>query len=119
MNTINASTGFSPFQLHLGRSPRILPPLFDDAILQTSSSFPMDADSAAKLLRQIDTDVLEAQDNLLIAKLAQAQAANRERGPEPSLKEGDLVMLSTVHRRREYMQRGSNRVAKFMTSLLP
>ena len=26
MNTINKSTGFSPFQLHLGHSPRVLPP---------------------------------------------------------------------------------------------
>ncbi|TFK78714.1 hypothetical protein K466DRAFT_457098, partial [Polyporus arcularius HHB13444] len=95
MNTINASTGFSPFQLHLGQSPRILPPLFDNAALQTSSSFPMDADSTVKLLRQIDTDVLKAQDNHLIAKLAQAQAVNHECGPEPLFKEGDLVMIST------------------------
>ena len=27
MNTVNKSTGFSPFQLHLGQTPRILPPL--------------------------------------------------------------------------------------------
>jgi hypothetical protein len=25
MNTVNASTGFSGFQLHLGRSPRVIP----------------------------------------------------------------------------------------------
>jgi hypothetical protein len=27
MNTVNTSTGFSPFQLKTGRSPRIIPPL--------------------------------------------------------------------------------------------
>ena len=27
MNSVNASTGFSPFQLHIGCSPRTLPPL--------------------------------------------------------------------------------------------
>jgi hypothetical protein len=27
MNTINASTGFSPFQLRMGRLPRVIPPL--------------------------------------------------------------------------------------------
>src|SRR6202000_282528 len=31
MNTINKSTGYSPFQLRMGRSPRILPPLIPDA----------------------------------------------------------------------------------------
>ena len=28
MNTVNRSTGFSPFQLRFGRSPRVLPPIF-------------------------------------------------------------------------------------------
>jgi hypothetical protein len=27
MNSLNTSTGTSPFQLHIGRSPRIIPPL--------------------------------------------------------------------------------------------
>jgi hypothetical protein len=30
MNTINRSTGFTPFQLHFSKSPRILPPILDD-----------------------------------------------------------------------------------------
>ena len=32
MNTVNASTGYSPFQLHLGRSPRLIPPLSSSPI---------------------------------------------------------------------------------------
>ena len=72
MNTVNASTGFSPFQLHIGRSPRLIPPLFDDVIVDNEDTYPLDGKAAACLIEQIDTDVLEAQDNLLNAKLAQA-----------------------------------------------
>ena len=35
----------------------------------------------AEVIRQIDTDVLEAQDNLLAAKLIQTEQANRSRAP--------------------------------------
>jgi hypothetical protein len=36
MNTVNKSTGYSPFQIWMGRSPRILPPLIQDTA-QTES----------------------------------------------------------------------------------
>ena len=32
MNSVNRSTGFTPFQLRFGRSPRILPPLFPSTV---------------------------------------------------------------------------------------
>lgn len=57
---------------------------------------------------------MEAQDNLLLAKLNQALAANQSRGAEITYSIGDRVLLSTLHRRRDYMQRGDHRVAKFM-----
>ncbi len=114
MNTINDSTGFSRFQLQLGRNPRLIPPLLDTDVSSTTELFPDEGQLAAELIRRIDTDVLEAQDNLLQAKLAQASSANRARGPDPEYKVGDLVLLATHHRRRAYMQRGDNRVAKFM-----
>ena len=41
-------------------------------------------------------------------------AANVHRAPEMPYAVGDQVLLSTFHRRREYMQRGDQRVAKFM-----
>ncbi|KAJ8481084.1 hypothetical protein ONZ51_g6252 [Trametes cubensis] len=66
------------------------------------------------LLRQFETDIFEARDNLLLAKLAQASAANAHRSPDHRYAVGDKVMLSTFHRRRDYMQRGDLRVAKFM-----
>ena len=33
MNTVNASTGFLGFQLHLGRSPRVMPPIVPQLLL--------------------------------------------------------------------------------------
>ncbi len=114
MNTVNDSTRFSRFQLQLGRSPRVLPPLFDADVSDAAATAPDNAQRAADLIRQMETDILEAQDNLLQAKVQQAAAANRSRGPDPNYEVGDLVMLATFHRRRAYMQRGDQRVAKFM-----
>ncbi|KAG2737969.1 hypothetical protein P692DRAFT_201670893, partial [Suillus brevipes Sb2] len=108
MNTVNASTGFSPFQLHIGRSPRMLPPLVP------STGLPEETEDvrARALLSQLSNDVLEAQDNLLAAKAAQATNVNKHRAPSLTLQVGDRVMLATKHRRREYMQKGDKRVAK-------
>ena len=110
MNTINASTGYSGFQLRLGRSPRLIPPI-------VPTSLPPDLRSAASaaenIINRINEDVADAKDNLLQAKLYQASAANASRGPEVAHKVGDKVMLSTFHRRREYKQKGDGRAAKF------
>jgi hypothetical protein len=62
---------------------------------------------------QIDLDVAEARDNLLMAKVAQAHAANTKHRPDFNFEEGDCVMLSTFHRRQEYKRKGERRVAKF------
>ncbi|KAI0075541.1 hypothetical protein K474DRAFT_1563293, partial [Panus rudis PR-1116 ss-1] len=113
MNTINASTGFTPFQLHIGRSPRVIPPLSaSDVEAVAAETTPEAAISAADLIRSIDTDVMEAQDNLLLAKSDQAHHANKHRSQEHVYSVGDSVLISTFHRRREYMQKGDNRVAK-------
>jgi hypothetical protein len=56
----------------------------------------------------------EAQDNLLAAKICQAYHANEHRAPEITYKEGDLVMLLTENRRRNYKRKDKKRVAKFM-----
>ena len=64
MNTVNASTGFSGFQLKTGRSPRVILPLI-----------PLDIDAtpeqttAHEIITQVALDVKEAQDNHLAAKI--------------------------------------------------
>ncbi|OJT07183.1 Transposon Ty3-I Gag-Pol polyprotein, partial [Trametes pubescens] len=115
MSTVNASTGFTPFHLRYGRTPRVIPPI-EETLSKTISGELGEPDTmtALEAIRNLETDVLEAQDNLLLAKAAQATYANRSRGEEKRYSVGDKVLLSTFHRRREYMQRGSLRVAKFM-----
>ena len=108
MNTVNSSTGFTPFQLRFGRSPRVLPPVI------TSETATRDESAARQALAKLDCDIMEAQDNLHLAKVNQAHQANTSRSPEHRYAVGDRVWLSTFHRRHEYMQRGSHRVAKFM-----
>jgi hypothetical protein len=110
MNTVNASTGMSPFQLHIGRSPRTLPPL----VPRTGVVEEHEATRARALISQLEHDVMEAQDNLLAAKTAQASSTNAHRAAPIVFKAGDRVMLATKNRRRDYMQKGDKRVAKFM-----
>ncbi|EJD51375.1 hypothetical protein AURDEDRAFT_24674, partial [Auricularia subglabra TFB-10046 SS5] len=107
MNTVNASTGFSGFQLKTGRSPRLIPPLAPLAAAPT----PAAADAHA-ILKRLEDDVKEAQDNLLAAKVRQAYHANEHRGPEEVYEVGDLAMLSTEHRHRNYKRGNKKRVAK-------
>ena len=111
MNSMNTSTGFSPFQLHMGRSPRLIPPLTNPT---TDSEIPAPEQRARNLIHQLQSDVATAQDNLTAAKINQTIATNARRGAEIIYKPGDQVLLSTMHRRRDYMRKGEKRVAKFL-----
>jgi hypothetical protein len=112
MNSVNASTGFSGFQLRLGRSPRIIPPIVPDRLPQELRGT-MEAESVKAMLERIKLDVEEAQDNLIMAKTTQAFHANERRGAERAYEIGSKVMLSTLHRRHQYKKKGERRVAKF------
>ena len=109
MNTVNASTGFSGFQLKTGRSPHVIPPLI-----------PLDIDAtpeqttAHEIITRVTLDVKEAQDNLLAAKICQAYHANEHHTPEDIYEIGNLVMLSTKNHRCNYKCKGKTCVAKFM-----
>ena len=78
MNTVNASTGFAPFQLLQGRRPRVVPPLFDANVDAVCEEFPDEGRVAADVIRKIDIDVLEAQDNLTLAKTWVSRAGKRQ-----------------------------------------
>ncbi len=108
MNTVNKSTGFSPFQLLLGCSPWILPPLL---LQQTTSD---DEEKAESIIHHIHEDVCQAKDNLIVAKIAQAVQANKSHSDNPHFKVGDFVMLSTTNHHREYHQHSDGRTAKLM-----
>jgi hypothetical protein len=112
MNTVNASMGFSGFQLHLGRSPQVIPPIVPDRLpLVISAS--VEGQAALAVIEKLKLDSDEAKDNLLVAKVFQSHYTNRARGPEVIFKLGERVMLSMLNHRREYKAKGERHVAKF------
>ena len=83
MNTVNRSTGFTPFQLRFGRSPRLLPPLFSSNLTTPTEKLAHD------LIQSMQINVSEAQDNLITAKISQAFQANKTRSLNFPFKIGD------------------------------
>ena len=114
MNTVNKSTGFTPFQLRFGRSPRILPPFVQVPPTDNHSSTNNAAETALEVVNHLKFDVMEAQDNLLRAKISQASQVNKTRTLTFPFHVGDRVRLSTRNRRHEFKAAGDKRVAKFM-----
>lgn len=106
MNTVNTSTGFSPFVLRFGTSPRVLPPMIAAEGCEDTS--------ARDVVARIESIVAQAKDSLTASKIAQSINASLARSPETPYAIGDSVYLSTSNRRREYMHSGEGRVAKFM-----
>jgi hypothetical protein len=87
MNTVNASTGFSPFQLCMGRSPHVIPPLI------ASEDGALEDICASDVIRWLTLDVKEAQDNMLRAKLSQSLVVNEHRTDDFPFEKGGRVVL--------------------------
>jgi len=112
MNSVNASTGFLRFQIRLGCSPRLIPPLVPTTLTPPATE-QEETIRARDLITRLNDDVAEAKDNLTQAKVFQTHFANKNRSTEIPFKIGNKVMLSTLHRRQEFKQKGDDRVAKF------
>lgn len=112
MNSVNASTGFSGFQLRMGRSPKVMP-LIMPGILPLELTGTTEAISAENVISRLAEDEAEACDNLLHTKVQQAHFSNVGRGPNNVFIVGDEVMLSTLHRRSQYKNKNEKRATKF------
>lgn len=112
MNTINNLTGFLPFQLKMGRSPRIIPPLVETALADADDEGDA-AVTAVEIIHQLERDVKVAQDHLLKSKTDQAIYANWRRGKELAYEVGQKVMKNTLHKRQAFKSAGEYRVAKW------
>jgi hypothetical protein len=93
-NSVQASTGYSPFFLNSGQHPHL--PLSIAARSDNDSNNP----PAAELLGQLYDDLALAMDHLQRAQQRQAHYANQNRR-EVVLKVGDQVMLSTANLKNE------------------
>jgi len=104
--------GFSNFQIHLGWSPHLIPPIVPPTLIHPTSNEDQ-ALKAQQLISQIETDVAKVKDNFLQAKVVQAHYSNMNRSPDIPFKVGDKVMLSTLHCRQQFKKKGKKRAAKF------
>jgi len=109
INTINKSTGYTPFQLCFGRSPCILPPLINPPSCPSEEYI-----TAQEFIDKLAKDVADAKDNLLLSKISQCHFANKKREEDIPHAIGDMVMLSTLNRCRAYKHAGKKHVTKFM-----
>ena len=76
MNTVNASTKFSGFQLHLGRATCIIPLI---AAMDLLAELLDAAEAAITTIERINSDVAEAKDNLLLTKISQSHYMDASR----------------------------------------
>ena len=69
LNTVNALMGFLGFQLKMGHSPRLLPPVVK--LLLVGLVGMKEAVDMASIIEQVALDVQEAKDSLAVAKITQ------------------------------------------------
>lgn len=108
MNTVNSSTGFSPFQLCMGCLPCVIPPLVACRMEGVTNIH------TTAMIERLALDLLKAKDNMLQAKISQSLAANKHHTDHFPFEKGSWVVLSTLHRRQDYKAKNEKQVAKFM-----
>ena len=101
-NSINATTGYSPFYLTTGQHPLLPGNLLNDN--------PSTNPTAEQVLQRLQEDLQQAKENIEKAQQKQAKYANEHRRPV-TFKVGDLVLLSTANLRNE--KRAPKLVAKY------
>ena len=69
---------------------------------------------AVEVIKRLQLDVKEAQDNILCANIAQALPANEHWSDKFPFQKGHWGVLSTLHRQRDYKAKGKKQVVKFM-----
>ena len=110
MNSKNASTGYSSFQLHLGHSPRIIPPIVPSSL----PNFLNNATATAKsIITCVHDDVSDMCTNLLLTKITQSHHMLSSHGCSPKYKIGNMVMLSATNCCHKYKWKGEKWTAKF------
>ena len=92
MSTTNESTGYTPFHLCFGCLPHILPPL-----LNPPPNPSVDNISACQVIKNLHTNIADAQDNLILTKISQSHFANPKCSDPPVFNISNKVMLSTLH----------------------
>src|SRR5262245_24845065 len=108
MNTVNASTSFSLFQLHMGWSLQIIPPLISHNIDDIEDIQALD------VIEHLEADVKKVKANLAATKLSQSVQANNDHTDNFPINKGNCVLLSMLNRCNEYKKKGEKHAAKFM-----
>lgn len=103
MNTKNEPTGFTLFELRMGRNLWLIP-----SLVPRMANTDKDT-NAQEIIQRFELGCNEARDALISVKTKQAHYANQHRQPENNYADGDYVMLSTLRRQRNYMQNGDGR----------
>ena len=86
-NSLNTSTGMTPFYANTGHHPLFDPTLIRDSIVP----------AAEDRVKQLTTILEDLQANLRAAQAAYTTSANNHRLPTPDLQVGDLVFLDRRH----------------------
>ena len=110
MNLVNASTGFSNFQLHIGHAPLVIPPIVPSDLPPTLHSV---SSRVEEVILRINLDFSKAWDNLIMVKAFQAHYANKCCGLKVIYAVRDHVLLATFHQQKEYCKKGDKCAAKF------